>query len=422
MRKKIFIKGPVLSRTGYGEQTRFALRSLLRHTDRYDIFLDAIPWGQSGWLWEDNEERKYIDSLLVKTQQYIHSGGQFDLSLQVTIPNEWTRMAPINIGYTAGIESNVVSPTWLEKCKIIDKIIVVSEHAKRGFEEASYDMVNEQEKKVVGQLTCEAPIDVVHYPVRKYKKSDVNFEFETDFNFLVIAQNGPRKNVENTIKWFVEKFHDNSDVGLVLKMFKHGNCTMDAQYNEKYLATLMKKHEGHKCKVYFLHGDLTDEEMTSLYQHKKIKAFVTLTHGEGYGLPIFEAAYNGVPVVAPPWSGHVDYLYMPNKDKNRKKVRKSAMFAKIDYELDYVQKGAVWKDVIEEYSKWCYPKKDSYKMMIGDVYTNYEKHRSKAQKLKKHILENFEEEKIYNQFVSSIDKLFGDDVSMTSDDNTVVIL
>ena len=53
--------------------------------------------------------------------------------------------------------------------------------------------------------------------------------------------------------------------------------------------------------------------MANLYAHPKIKAYVSLTHGEGYGLPLFEAAYHGIPIIAPDWSGHLDFLYMPVK-------------------------------------------------------------------------------------------------------------
>ena len=47
-----------------------------------------------------------------------------------------------------------------------------------------------------------------------------------------------------------------------------------------------------KCKVYLLHGDMTEEEMNSLYQSNSVKAFINLAHGEGFGLPMFEAAYH----------------------------------------------------------------------------------------------------------------------------------
>ena len=45
------------------------------------------------------------------------------MSLQVTIPNEFEKIAPVNIGYTAGIETTKVAPEWIEKCNnIVDKV------------------------------------------------------------------------------------------------------------------------------------------------------------------------------------------------------------------------------------------------------------------------------------------------------------
>ena len=53
--KKIFVRGPVLSATGYGEQSRFALRALRSRPDLFDVYIQPIPWGKSGWIWQDNE-------------------------------------------------------------------------------------------------------------------------------------------------------------------------------------------------------------------------------------------------------------------------------------------------------------------------------------------------------------------------------
>ena len=84
---KIVVRGPALSRSGYGEHTRFLLRSLRKYEDVLDIYLLNVPWGQTGWIWEDDEERRWIDSIIGKTSMYIGQGGSFDLSAQVTIPN-----------------------------------------------------------------------------------------------------------------------------------------------------------------------------------------------------------------------------------------------------------------------------------------------------------------------------------------------
>ena len=164
--KKILVRGPVLSRSGYGEQARFALRALRAHQDRFDIYLIPVGWGTSGWMFEDTEERKWFDHLTEKTQIYLQQKGQIDISLQITIPNEWERMAPVNIGYTAGIESTKIAPEWVEKSGIVDKIIVTSHHAKSGFDNTSYDAKNDQTGEIVSNYKCTTPIEVVSYAAK----------------------------------------------------------------------------------------------------------------------------------------------------------------------------------------------------------------------------------------------------------------
>ena len=131
MKKRILVKGPALSRSGYGEQTRFALRALRAHEERFDIFLHNLNWGRTSWIYDDNEERSWIDQLINKTGEWTKNNGTFDMSLQITIPNEWEKIAPINIGYTAGIETTRVAPVWIEKSQVVDKIITISEHSKQ---------------------------------------------------------------------------------------------------------------------------------------------------------------------------------------------------------------------------------------------------------------------------------------------------
>ena len=112
MRKKILLKAPVLTRSGYGEQSRFALRALRSREDIYDIYIHPLQWGQTSWITLQDEERKWIDETIEKTIAFTQNKGTFDVSLQVTIPNEWQRIAPVNIGYTAGIETTTVAPLW----------------------------------------------------------------------------------------------------------------------------------------------------------------------------------------------------------------------------------------------------------------------------------------------------------------------
>jgi len=370
IKKKIIVKAPALSSSGYGEQSRFALRSLKQHEDKFDIFLVNIPWGKTGEATLSKEEKEWLDFLQAKTHLYSQQASEgmyFDYSLQITIPSEFEKISPINIGYTAGIETTKVSRQWIEKINLMDRVVVPSKHSKNVFENTSYKTETNTTLKVT------TPVEVCSFPVTETKRELINLEVNTEFNFLSVAQWGPRKNVEATIVSFLEEFKD-EEVGLILKLNIAKNSTMDRLATEERLKTLInavKEQNGKtKCKVYLLHGSLTDEQMKGLYYHPKVKAFVTTTHGEGFGLPIFEASIAGLPVAAPAWSAHVDFLYAPKKEKNGK-TKNKPFFTKIDYDMRPVQDAAVWEGVIEKDSQWCWVKQHSVKEAMREIAAEY---------------------------------------------------
>lgn len=401
MRKKVVVIGPVLSRSGYGEQARFALRSLKRYEDFFDIYIVPIGWGKTSWVWEDTEERRWIDKLITKTSAYQQQKGQFDISLQITIPNEWEEVAPINIGYTAGIESTKIAGSWIEKSNIMDRIIVVSNHAKHGFDSTTYDARDRKTGEEILNYRCQTPVEAVNYAVRDIVPEEIELDLDYDFNFLVLAQWSVRKNVENTINWFIDEFK-NDEVGLVLKLNTANNSRLDKEITRRRVKGLVRKTKDTKCKVYLLHGDMTEEELSGLYRNPKIKALINLAHGEGFGLPMFEAVNNELPVIAAAWSGHCDFLYAPKRDKKSRKNRNFPHFARVEYDIQPIQKSAVWDEVLIPESMWCYPKEKSYKDQLRKVYKNYNHYASLTKKLKKHIEKNFSEEKIYKQFAEIV--------------------
>ncbi len=192
MKQKILIKGPVLTRSGYGEQSRFALEALRSREDLFDIYIQPLQWGKTSWISEQSEQRQWIDNTIEKTIGFIQQGGKFDMSLQVTIPNEFEDMATINIGYTAGIESTLVAAEWLQAInQVVNSLIVVSSFSTTAFKETTYSgEINGQP----AHLKLEKPIDFVNYAVKEYDDVEpLNLNLEYDTNFLVVAQWGPRK-------------------------------------------------------------------------------------------------------------------------------------------------------------------------------------------------------------------------------------
>ena len=353
MKKRILVRGPALSRSGYGEQCRFALRALRAHEDRFDIHLINTGWGQSGWIHEDSLEREWIDETIFKTIKVLQSPSDpFDVSLQVTIPNEWKLLARKNVAYTAGVETDTVPQGWREPVNGVDKIIVTSEHTKKSF--------------LTSGVGAEEKFEVVSYPARYNDNPELDMPLAFDSNFLTVAQWGPRKNIEATITSFLEEF-TNEEVGLIIKTNIKNSSRIDREYCEERLSFILNHFpEDRKCKVYLLHGNLTEEEMAGLYQHPKIAAYVSTSHGEGFGLPAFEAVCNGLPVLSPNWGGVRDFCNIPTKNKKSKKTKYKSMIGEIEYQVEPVQQEAVWEGVIEPDAKWCFPELDSVRKKMRE--------------------------------------------------------
>jgi len=409
MKKKVFIRGPVLSQSGYGEQSRFALRALKSREDLFDIFVQPLPWGQTGWVWEESEFREWMDSRITITQLLIQQKKlQADISLQITIPNEFQKIAAVNIGYTAGIETSKVAPVWLQKGNDMNKILVVSEHAKTTYLNTIAQAQNSETGEVVS-YKLETPIEVVGETTPRSEPEPIHsLNLEHDFNFLMVSQMGPRKNFENAVRWWIEEFFD-QEVGLVVKTSTKNNSLIDWEHTNNVMKTIVSSYSDRKCKVYLLHGDLTSGQMAGLYTNPKIKSLVNIAHGEGFGLPMFEAAREALPIITIGWSGQLDFLHHTGKD----------YYSPVEFTLGPVQPHAVWEGVIQKDSMWAFADQGSYKMTLRKVFKNWDEKKKTAIELQEINANKFNDEKLYKNFV---DKIIGFDSSLISSEKEEVVM
>jgi glycosyltransferase involved in cell wall biosynthesis len=390
--KKVIVVAPLLSKSGYGVHARFVVDALSTRPDLFDLYVSPLTWGESSWMYENTPKRKFYDFLIQKGANF---QGPFDISVQVTVPTEWQNFAKINVGVTAGVETNKVPLPWLQRCNSMDKLIVTSQHTKSTFTQSKYDIKSEINDEVLSLVGCQKPVEVVTYPVKNLTPVNVEsrVELPCEFNFLSVTQIAPRKNMEKLIQWFIEEFR-NEDVGLVLKAHGANNSTPDRERTEGMLRNFIAEQGSRQCKIHHIHGSMTDEELHGLYIHPKIKCYVTATHGEGFGLPIYEAAYSGLPVIAPNWSGHKDFLSI-EKELGNGRIKKEVCFERVSVEFGNIPEHALMPDIITADMSWCNPKEDKFKRAMRNVYTQYVAKKKTAEKLQKYLVEKFSEE---NQF------------------------
>jgi ADP-heptose:LPS heptosyltransferase/glycosyltransferase involved in cell wall biosynthesis len=399
--RKLLFKGPVLTASGYGVHARQILRALLA-IGKYDIGVKQLTWGNTAIIHDDDP---FLNTVRELSQKYETrpEGTQYDVSVQVTIPNEFEKLARVNVGITAGIEVTHVSPLWVVKANDeVDILFVPSQHSKEVFEKTEF---RDQAGNV---LKLNKPARIAHegFDHRIYNTDVVEGPFDdfaADFNFLFVGLGidsrlgQERKNISSLVKWFCETFKDRKDVGLVLKTAVVNGSLMDFEHTKMRIRDLKKQAGcGEYPRIELLHGRLSDQEMALLYKNPKVKCLVSLTHGEGFGLPMLEAAACGLPVMATNWSGHLDFLRLPDGSKS---------FIELDYELTAVPDSALWEGVIERGTGWASPKEDDVKIKLRKMFASPEKPREWASKLAVHVRENFAEPVVGYKFAVDLFRL-----------------
>ena len=143
--------------------------------------------------------------------------------------------------------------------------------------------------------------------------------------------------------------------------------------------------------VYLLHGDLSDEEMNDLYNHPKIKCFVSFTHGEGFGRPLLEASLVDLPIICSNWSGPVDFL----DEKNTLLINGS---------LEKVPESVVWDDIIVKESSWFVVDEHNAYESLKYAFENIHVMKERAKALGRRNREKFSLLKMFDLFNETIDR------------------
>ena len=83
------------------------------------------------------------------------------------------------------------------------------------------------------------------------------------------------------------------------------------------------------------------------------------------------------------------------------------MFSKIRYELGQIQPEAVWENVLDADSLWCYADEKHFKRTLRECFEKNKLKRREAEKLSEYLKEEFSSEKQYERFYNSINEFLG---------------
>jgi glycosyltransferase involved in cell wall biosynthesis len=395
----VVVTSPAATRSGYGSRARDVIRALIE-IGKYDVHVNLVPWGntpQNALSMDDPKDKMIIDRI------NYNINFQPDIHIHIVVPNEFTPAGKFNIGITAGLETTLIPQAWIEGCNRMDLVLASSNFSAQTM--LSTEFRNDQTKEVlkitkpVGVLFEGADTDL--YKVTNecsVPLAEQMDKIKENFNFLFVGhwlQGGlgrDRKDVGMMIKTFLESYSSKHNVGLILKTSGATPSKLD------YEDLMFKVDEIKKIvnnpdppNIYILHGDLHDYEMNQLYNHPKVSAHITFTHGEGFGRPLLEASLSGKPVIAPGWSGHVDFL-----DKRYATLLGGGL---VDVGEDSLPEAIFLKEM-----KWFMVNHKQAASTMKNVKRNYRRYKIAARKLAKQNAAKFSFKSMVQYLNTLLDK------------------
>jgi glycosyltransferase involved in cell wall biosynthesis len=406
MKPLVFISCPIDTFSGYGARSRDIALSIIK-SNKYNVKILPQRWGNTpfGFLDSNNPDHKLlIDSIWPQPQL----PKQPDCWIQITVPNEFQPVGKFNIGITAGIETTLCAPQWIDGVNKMDLTLTSSEHAKKVFEASTFEEKNNQTGQIMRNIKLEKLVEVLFEGVNTniYQKLDAVNDSEVwdivndikeEFNYLFVGHwlqgevGQDRKDVGMLVKTFLETFKDKKQQpGLILKASSGTYSIMDRDSVLDKIRNIQQSIEGKLPNIYLIHGELSDEEINELYNHPKVKAHVSFTKGEGYGRPLIEASISQKPVIAPNYSGHLDFLH-------------PEMSVLIPGEIKQIHPSSVVQDMLLPESGWFTVDYEKASNILEDVYKNYKKYTDGAKKQAYRSRTEFNLDKMAEKIVSILD-------------------
>ncbi len=337
--------GEIRAKMGYGLQARRMLRPLIEGGAMVKIIPDEdyLPEHMkiNDPFWESQiDKSKFMADMPIRICYCLPSRAQ---------PN----IKAINI-YYAMWETTQYPREWAD---IINKMSHVFW--------AGCDSLVESAKAAgikVPILPISATIDTKEWNSDLVQKLNINEIPDTDVKYLFIGNFIPRKNLEELVLGFNVAFDGCPDASLIIKTWSGTNTPENKKHIADAIRHFSNKATGlHKKPKISVITDILDEDsIKSLI--KSSDYYVSVSHGEGFDLPLMQSMSMGKVPITTRFLAHKDYLTDSNS-------------INVGFTLTPCKDAAA--PLYDSYQMWSRPDMYSYITALRNSYVMYRKHYDK---------------------------------------------
>jgi glycosyltransferase involved in cell wall biosynthesis len=282
-----------------------------------------------------------------------------DYCIQHVLPHHFTGTDKFkkNVAYFVNELDSIKYHHWYQNLELLDEVWVPNSDSKNNLVQ---DGFNDNIVRVIPHT----------FDMRKYVDNEARIIFNDyphTFKFYFICEFDDRKNLESIIRCFHSEFHATEPVSLVLKVKKNGMnannlrsemikfCDMIKQQMRLYKDIKEYNHE------IIITEDFTEDQMKTL--HQSCDCFVGPTHGEGWGIPAFDAMCFGNTPICSDEGGPKDYIDKQNKN--------TGWLVGGSQGICYHQNAAFF-DIFTGRNHWFMPNELEIKQAMRNYYNNRE--------------------------------------------------
>ena len=286
----MLVIGPYRGSTGYDRHTRELTRQLLQNG--FDIQLYEFKrWSPPLPL---SQQDPFFDKLNKPTGA--------TTCLQFLTPSHARPLNGLkNINYTM-FEAVRIPDSWVESAHQMDLIIVPNQYGKNIWMESGVPggKIEICPLAVDGKFFSGAS-DPLGTPLDETRP----FSGYTN-RFLNIAEFRPRKNHMGLIRSWLKATNKNDDAVLILKLSSSPDTFFRFQANLRNLEKTLNKPLREAAPLVLINRQLSHDEIRALYHSST--HYISMSRGEGWDLPMMEAAAAGLNLIAPGHSGYGEYV------------------------------------------------------------------------------------------------------------------